>query len=111
MKKFTFLFLLTAFIAVNVFGQTPTLKTNPVMDSNNEVTIIVDNNNGVIASIENSVSDQSYILIQSGPAEGIIETIKGNGSADNRFDDIISVFNKGNYTLLPELDKLSYLKS
>lgn len=80
MKKFTFLLLLTAFFAVNLSGQTPAVKTNPAMDSKNEVNILVDNNDGVIVSIENSESNRNYILVQTDPAQGKIETIKGNSS-------------------------------
>ncbi len=79
MKKFTFLFVLMAFIAINLSAQTPTLKTSPAMDTNKEVAVTTDNNSGVIASIENSVRGESYILVQTDPPTGKIETLKGNG--------------------------------
>jgi len=79
MKKFTFLFVLMAFIAINLSAQTPTLKTSPAMDANKEVAVTTDNNSGVIASIENSVRGETYILVQTDPPTGKVETLKGNG--------------------------------
>jgi hypothetical protein len=83
MKKLIFLIPLMVFCAIQIMGQNPTLKTNPAMDSKNEVNISKENanqNNGVVAYLENSVAGQTYYLVQVSPEGGITETITGNGS-------------------------------
>jgi hypothetical protein len=112
MKKITILIAFMAFTVTSVFSQTASLKTNPAMDLKNEITIMVNDLNGLVVELENSVRDQVYHLVQTEPLGiGIIESLKGDGST-LKFEQL-NFSKKGSYSFIivkPDYTTVAFIK-
>ncbi|MCD4791272.1 MAG: hypothetical protein K8R37_14860 [Bacteroidales bacterium] len=82
MKKFTFLFLLTAFIAVNVFGQT--VSTEPAWDNESATpTVTIKKDGDVVVKVTDPKPNVVHTLFIPGAPPTIIEQVTSNTKGES----------------------------